>query len=222
MAAFVSGPITDSMMVLTEPLVDVIGLMIDVFLMIVTPTLEMTDAIITPFWTFAMTPPGSYLCMAFVVAFVGRLALSALSHTLYIWKRRSDEARAAAMVDENQRHAAAAHNSRPRALSEESLHALRVFFNSNEHRFMPELIAPLPDDEDALSDASETAVAVSELLDDGDDDDPLACRVCWDAPRDTVMQPCNHLATCRTCTHKLTNCPVCRRRIAGTMHVFVS
>ena len=48
------------------------------------------------------------------------------------------------------------------------------------------------------------------------------CVVCKEAPRDTLLTPCNHFVMCATCAYNRTvkNCPVCRRDIEDRMKVY--
>lgn len=44
------------------------------------------------------------------------------------------------------------------------------------------------------------------------------CKICWEAPIDTVFRPCNHSVSCRACSARLLQdrqpvCPICRCEI---------
>jgi len=39
------------------------------------------------------------------------------------------------------------------------------------------------------------------------------CKVCMDAQVDTVFMPCGHLVCCNSCSPRMHNCPICRKRI---------
>ncbi|TNJ30051.1 Ankyrin repeat protein 2 [Giardia muris] len=51
--------------------------------------------------------------------------------------------------------------------------------------------------------------------------DPLTCIVCLRNPKDTLLQPCNHLCVCSTCAEQIMNqtCPLCRTPIESTVKV---
>ena len=52
--------------------------------------------------------------------------------------------------------------------------------------------------------------------------DATKCMVCLEEPRQWLLQPCGHLATCSACTEKLEGiCPVCRASIESTIKAFV-
>jgi hypothetical protein len=44
--------------------------------------------------------------------------------------------------------------------------------------------------------------------------------VCLDAPRNTVFLECGHVACCRNCSKRLSDCPVCRQRIVRVVDIF--
>lgn len=39
------------------------------------------------------------------------------------------------------------------------------------------------------------------------------CLICYDAPKQSVFNPCGHFYTCHACSLKLVTCPICRIRI---------
>ena len=45
------------------------------------------------------------------------------------------------------------------------------------------------------------------------------CKVCLDAPMNTVFLPCGHFLTCKECADKLRDCSICRATIRGTVAV---
>jgi len=49
----------------------------------------------------------------------------------------------------------------------------------------------------------------------------VTCRVCLENPKDTLFQPCRHLACCAQCAEKITICPICRALIAEKVKCFV-
>ncbi|GBP84451.1 E3 ubiquitin-protein ligase MYLIP [Eumeta japonica] len=55
----------------------------------------------------------------------------------------------------------------------------------------------------------------------GSGSEAFACGVCMDAPMDTVFLPCRHVLCCGTCAPKCERCPLCRREIEQSMHIFL-
>jgi len=53
--------------------------------------------------------------------------------------------------------------------------------------------------------------------DSGEDN---SCVVCMDKPIATVFLECGHLACCKSCSKKLSDCPVCRQPISRVVPVF--
>lgn len=49
-----------------------------------------------------------------------------------------------------------------------------------------------------------------------------ACRICMDAPRSILFQPCSHLLCCQSCAEQVSRCPTCQEAIRSRLHVFVS
>uniref|UniRef100_A0A2A4J173 RING-type domain-containing protein n=1 Tax=Heliothis virescens TaxID=7102 RepID=A0A2A4J173_HELVI len=49
----------------------------------------------------------------------------------------------------------------------------------------------------------------------------LACRVCMDAPIDSLFLPCRHVVCCGTCAPRCNRCPLCRAEIEKLMHIFL-
>ncbi|XP_023934298.1 E3 ubiquitin-protein ligase MYLIP [Bicyclus anynana] len=49
----------------------------------------------------------------------------------------------------------------------------------------------------------------------------LACRVCMDAPMDTLFLPCRHVVCCDICAPRCERCPLCRGEIEKLMHIFL-
>ncbi len=47
-----------------------------------------------------------------------------------------------------------------------------------------------------------------------------ACKICYDKVADIVFQPCNHCASCGSCSVSLKTCPVCRRTIATKTKIY--
>ena len=48
-----------------------------------------------------------------------------------------------------------------------------------------------------------------------------SCRVCLKEEVCIVFEPCAHLATCSKCSPKLSECPICRKKIDRKLRVFV-
>jgi hypothetical protein len=47
-----------------------------------------------------------------------------------------------------------------------------------------------------------------------------SCVVCMDVPRQVVFVPCGHLITCKICSPKMKDCPMCRSPISSAVNVF--
>eukprot|EP00750_Incisomonas_marina_P002704 INCI12569.1.p1 GENE.INCI12569.1~~INCI12569.1.p1 ORF type:complete len:715 (+),score=125.65 INCI12569.1:389-2533(+) len=63
--------------------------------------------------------------------------------------------------------------------------------------------------------------------DDDEDDDDRMCVVCWESPKDTLIQPCNHMCLCYKCATQLddrgvriSQCPMCRGQVFDIIKVF--
>ena len=48
------------------------------------------------------------------------------------------------------------------------------------------------------------------------------CSICFEGLRDHAMVPCGHRCACRTCSVKLTACPVCRKAVEKAIRVYDS
>jgi len=48
------------------------------------------------------------------------------------------------------------------------------------------------------------------------------CKVCMDREINTVFLPCGHLVCCESCAKSLSNCPICRGVVRGTVKTFLS
>jgi len=48
------------------------------------------------------------------------------------------------------------------------------------------------------------------------------CKVCMDRETNTVFLPCGHLVCCEACAKSLSDCPICRSVIRGTVKTFLS
>jgi len=55
-----------------------------------------------------------------------------------------------------------------------------------------------------------------------DDNTGMECVVCFERPKDTLLQPCNHICCCSTCANKLSPniCPVCRTAITSKQKIY--
>lgn len=75
--------------------------------------------------------------------------------------------------------------------------------------------------------AAHTEVRVAPSADgNGDAKSPLDCDVCMTRPKNSLIQPCNHMCACYDCAMVLMNrndpCPICRNRIINIVKVFIS
>ncbi|XP_053398238.1 uncharacterized protein LOC123552973 [Mercenaria mercenaria] len=48
------------------------------------------------------------------------------------------------------------------------------------------------------------------------------CKICMQRAVNTTLLPCGHLVCCDTCAARLQRCPICRKRIKGTVKTFMS
>lgn len=46
------------------------------------------------------------------------------------------------------------------------------------------------------------------------------CKLCWENPLNSVILECAHIATCFNCGQKLTECPICRKKITRIIRTF--
>jgi baculoviral IAP repeat-containing protein 7/8 len=53
-------------------------------------------------------------------------------------------------------------------------------------------------------------------------DDTKLCKICYSNEKEVVFIPCSHLVSCTECSLSLKTCPICRKRIDGTIRVFPS
>jgi len=49
----------------------------------------------------------------------------------------------------------------------------------------------------------------------------VACVVCYEAPREILLEPCRHVCCCKVCADKLTHCPMCRALKVSFTEVFL-
>lgn len=47
------------------------------------------------------------------------------------------------------------------------------------------------------------------------------CNVCYENPKDCIIDPCKHFAGCRACCIQLDKCPICRTEIKSYINLFV-
>lgn len=47
------------------------------------------------------------------------------------------------------------------------------------------------------------------------------CKICLNAEVGVVFQPCGHLCCCVQCASALQKCPICRKRISGSVRTFI-
>jgi hypothetical protein len=51
------------------------------------------------------------------------------------------------------------------------------------------------------------------------------CVICFERPREVLLQPCGHICACRKCTSfvmdRRFNCPMCRKGVTNTINVFL-
>jgi len=47
------------------------------------------------------------------------------------------------------------------------------------------------------------------------------CRICFDSEQNILLVPCSHVCVCDQCVQRLTNCPVCRKKIESSTKVFL-
>ena len=49
----------------------------------------------------------------------------------------------------------------------------------------------------------------------------LDCAVCLVNARSSAFMPCGHIVTCKDCTAKVDECPLCKTKVSGRLHVFL-
>ena len=49
----------------------------------------------------------------------------------------------------------------------------------------------------------------------------MACKICLDAKIEVLFLPCRHLVCCSDCATRMRECPFCRKKIDGTVKVFM-
>ena len=53
-------------------------------------------------------------------------------------------------------------------------------------------------------------------------EDRLLCKICLTNEMEVVFLNCSHLACCKACSKKCTNCPICRKFIRETLRIYIS
>mmetsp|Transcript_23625 Transcript_23625/g.51567 ORF Transcript_23625/g.51567 Transcript_23625/m.51567 type:complete len:208 (+) Transcript_23625:179-802(+) len=75
-------------------------------------------------------------------------------------------------------------------------------------------------DESSL--AGTSPAACKELTSMSDGSNSATCVVCWSAPKNCVVLPCKHMATCAECTKAVWSstkrCPICRAHISECIY----
>ena len=78
----------------------------------------------------------------------------------------------------------------------------------------------------AVSNAQPLASIAHDSSSDEDNDERM-CVVCWDSPKDTLIQPCNHMCLCYECATtlddrgvRISQCPMCRGNVVDIIKVF--
>lgn len=46
------------------------------------------------------------------------------------------------------------------------------------------------------------------------------CKICMDAPLNSVLLECGHIVSCINCGKQLSECPVCRQYVVRVVHTF--
>ncbi len=54
------------------------------------------------------------------------------------------------------------------------------------------------------------------------DENRLLCKICLDREIGVVFLPCGHQLACTQCAACITDCPICRKIIRGTVRTFFS
>jgi len=55
---------------------------------------------------------------------------------------------------------------------------------------------------------------------DDTSDNSNDCTICMARPRQIAFMTCGHVATCVQCSQGLSDCPICRKPVTGTMRIF--
>lgn len=57
---------------------------------------------------------------------------------------------------------------------------------------------------------------------DGEKDDVMQCKICYERQRQVAVRPCGHIFACEPCSKKLATCAICRQPIIDVIRVFFS
>jgi hypothetical protein len=52
--------------------------------------------------------------------------------------------------------------------------------------------------------------------------DSILCKICMDAEVNTLFLPCGHLVCCDKCAPKISECPICRVGIRGSIRTYIT
>ena len=52
-------------------------------------------------------------------------------------------------------------------------------------------------------------------------EESFLCCICRDAEISTALCPCGHVTSCAECSEKLTECPLCRKKIEHIQRIFL-
>jgi hypothetical protein len=59
------------------------------------------------------------------------------------------------------------------------------------------------------------------ILNENEDlQDKYYCKICYTKNKNIVVEPCCHFISCRECSEKFTNCPICRCPIETRLILF--
>lgn len=58
-------------------------------------------------------------------------------------------------------------------------------------------------------------------ISDADQETGGKCVICWSEEKTMLFLPCKHLCSCKNCSDRTTECPLCRQPIESKTHVYV-
>lgn len=69
----------------------------------------------------------------------------------------------------------------------------------------------------------ETKIVEEEIKDvkADDADENEACKICFEFKKIISFQPCGHVLCCNKCSKSVSECPLCKTKIANRVRVFV-
>lgn len=76
--------------------------------------------------------------------------------------------------------------------------------------------------EDNIDDHSSASPEIMESSSSNNQKSSISCVICLTGPRNALLLPCHHIATCSTCASKLKNCCVCRLPVTYHTKVYIS